>query len=1608
MLFYTVINKIMQVEEEEGEDAMLVGDGGEDAGEFAHLYNPNCPANLTCTDDELCKIAKEDAWHDHGDIKGLDPYKTAAKHLNQNPMCEDPIKNEDTFMFDRVLNRDNRNPIFAKPIADISEVVPIANINPLFTRMCDNPNINEINTEIYNDINIQGRYRVFNISSIDLDEAPGGEAPLDEADQPGSLIQALFQCLNIRDDVYFIRDVAYGNFADDIYKWDQTPNGQIATFLITSQGQYDPGPTVTCLTDAGVRIGMGQYLGGSANKPNRETNPNVLFGMYDIDVASERITKYPIYPVVDYPLPIFNNRNSYPPQAMISSKFDCYMVSQIDYSDIADAIGDPVKSISSRNVDTILSSSNTTLFILDPTDEIGKNSFKGKVAAAFGYTPTKNIFTIDKNTSNKATTLNDVTRKISTKISREGIQGFDDLPFDSTAYDFLYTSEEICKILSKKFGDHSQAIKTIDPVISYIEFNCLGNHDTSPDFKISRKKSSGVHVFVTYDRVAATAAIEYGAPVVLFNNHAGFLIYISNKLIEKYSSPETILIAKKQYYIDTYDKFVDSLREHPNLDDISANVIKLEVRVSIIRNHIIAILAHLDSQDITDDQKYADYLKVYYVLSPILSIISGFFNFSTNIKQNIATVNNIQPGENPNEYVIPQISAEIENYTADEKKQWVDTAVTAIKTEFDENDLIYKKYLNCIDSRAKLYSTYKLLIEKLLSIVQKLGVCHLKKHKKNNLSLEEFIRLASFNIEDVLFVLNGRDKIARNDQYSFTYGFIQCFTYINDLIDQGTLTELSKITPTSTLASDRISKLFTACITNSGGAIPSLGIPIMNNIYKTLPENPEYHFPEDKRRDFAAKIHEYVDFMRTRTTDSKMPIYDMIVADFEVNTGFVRNVRRRLDGGLHGGKKTIGFNRTHNKNIHKSNKKTRKNKKIQKNKKLIKGGTVDPIILNRDKLIVFKLFYEYALTRRETYRQKVLEYQQMGSDTSVQNAIAQLEPIIAQLESIKARLPDKVKDILVKPTQFLPKVVLTEAFASDYKVDYLFEGLSDYGKLYYRLSQLVIYIFETLYVGLSYNPPILQFEPIETEITNFIAELRNDFEENDSINAIIYLLINMNNVAKNIEYDVTMRHYAGELCTTLIYSFVSDLSYIPDTDTGNIAEYVRTVKGLLPKDIADGILQRPVPINEIIKKKLNNQIRILQFTPKNAEELLTQLDILPDDAYIRTILSTQFVDMSVGDFTQVLSLGSSDEGSKLLILENYFSEIPEDIDIVFIIYNSRYADIKKAIEYVGVHFGDMFFENYFPIMNRFYRYIRNTEIIPAKIEAIAQINQLQYINQESKTRLIEVIAADNGENIGQLVQEVNLFNLSNEATDRINSLQNIDAQKPIFIGQIQQAGTVGDIDRIVQDATALSGEKTNALDIIHDLQHISDIKDGLADEIIQAGTIDNVRIILNKAMDSSRLNTIKFYARLQINNQFNLTQEQRQEYIDRVDSVDKVGNQEDIVRAETEAVDANFQANPEHPDSKKIPKKKNNDGFNVVVNPPDYYLGPSKRKIPLTTAQRRAQEQLRHSIGGNKTKKNRKQITYKYTKRNTKRLRKTRKITKRAKYIKKNVTKHRR
>jgi hypothetical protein len=174
-----------------------------------------------------------------------------------------------------------------------------------------------------------------------------------------------------------------------------------------------------------------------------------------------------------------------------------------------------------------LEKSNTTLYILDPN--------KTEKGVLYGTNKIKSVFKVDKNTSDKATTLSEIVKSVSIHISKSGLDKSIIDRFDMQEYEKLYTQDGIYKLLSKKYGDHAHALKAAMDIVYFQRFEYDGS---AKIFNITSEMSNGVHAYVSIDRVAITSAIIYGVPIVIYVTENGFVIYISKNLINKYSTPD--------------------------------------------------------------------------------------------------------------------------------------------------------------------------------------------------------------------------------------------------------------------------------------------------------------------------------------------------------------------------------------------------------------------------------------------------------------------------------------------------------------------------------------------------------------------------------------------------------------------------------------------------------------------------------------------------------------------------------------------------------------------------------------------------------------------------------------------------------------------------------------------------------------------------------------------------------------------------------------------------------------------------------------------------------------------------------------------------------------
>ena len=665
-----------------------------------------------------CKIAKIDGWHDHHTISGLDPEKFVVGHLPYTS-CIHPHRSEDKFMWNNLLKGypgENGYTGVGSPAQGDDYCRPISN------------GIQDENK--YTPL-VSDRYQVGHIQLKSNEQ------------RDNSLIQSLLSSQGINDDIYFFKDTGLGNFADDIHRWEGPSN---AYFLITSQAQFDPGPTTTCFTDGGERQGMGTDVG---------RNHNVFMGVYDWDNPNEMCTNYPKYPHVD------NTPYDYPLEGMIYTKFQCHMLSNIE----------PIQNGASRNqAKKMLEKSNTTLYILDPE--------KTEKGALYGSNKIKSVFKVDKNTSDKATTLSEIVKSVSIDISKSGLDKSIIDRFDMKDYEKLYTQDGIYKLLSKKYGDHAHALKAAMNNVYFKKFE-YNPDDGSGTFTINSEMSNGVHAYVSIDRVAITSAIIYGVPIVIYVTDNGFVIYISKNLINKYSTPEKQLEVLKSNVTILSSNVTNLLTKIAEISDDVLDTLKKKVEI------IIGVIQPLiTSITVMNDFEYHNLLTMYTIFSSIIKLYSRIHSSDHDSAKEV-------------DRIVPMIP---------------DT-LTSSKDDLERVVPDLNKKIQDFNKIVTLKEKYDLIVFEFESILTKLDILntidYTKKLKKNP-SLTALVQLVKVFDQTVFKKL--------------------LTTHCNDLIDKNIAIEIGKAIPFRTMTDPSSSRRLFCCKFGSPG-LPTLAMPVIKHIY---------------------------------------------------------------------------------------------------------------------------------------------------------------------------------------------------------------------------------------------------------------------------------------------------------------------------------------------------------------------------------------------------------------------------------------------------------------------------------------------------------------------------------------------------------------------------------------------------------------------------------------------------------------------------------------------------------------------------------------------------------------------------------------------------------
>ena len=553
--------------------------------------------NQSNLNDKLCEIAGMEGWHDHHGIFGLSSNAIEASVKEYTPegcIGTAPFYSEEKYL-SSVLTVD-------------PTINPPPKPNVVWKESTLNPPVNKVDEEKWYGTNtdpssqyatwlnnfsahIKARYI---IARVILNKEAGIEH---------SKVQKCFNMNGITDSIYILRDVAYGNWGRDIKRWGLNPSLPAASTqyiynVQTSSGIYDPGPSLSYFSGAGIKCGYSDINGKSR------------YGLFNCSFPAETI--------LDYPAFIKSNPISSAEQLMYT-KYNCKLFGDntiVPNDTTSDTTSDemnianPVTSY--KDAEKMIDSAAVNLIVEVPDVEVPN---------------TNKLYIVTKYTSNKASSLLDLPF-VSACIAYSASADVIDIAkstYTFENYNIIKRSGPL-KIMTKKFGDSGIAIQTLRPKLDFYAFEPTASGNT---VTIEQKESNGIHAFLTYDQVATAAAIEYGAPVVIYTTHEYAIIFISNTIKDKLSTPEQRLINVRNSIKDPFtDAYTEGTAATTAADSDTAAAAAAAAATAAdnaslyINNTLLgkipSPLVRVNSTKY--DIVYRDYLSFWYKLAPLIKI----------------------------------------------------------------------------------------------------------------------------------------------------------------------------------------------------------------------------------------------------------------------------------------------------------------------------------------------------------------------------------------------------------------------------------------------------------------------------------------------------------------------------------------------------------------------------------------------------------------------------------------------------------------------------------------------------------------------------------------------------------------------------------------------------------------------------------------------------------------------------------------------------------------------------------------------------------------------------------------------------------------------------
>ena len=467
----------------------------------------------------LCGIAHMEGWHDHHSIFNMNEGSIQSyvnAYIPSSEICGNkPQPSEPAFLYSVLRNKDIETQT-PPPQPPLGFYRPGDDIN-IYKDGSNSEWLKQFDTEL------QKRYI---ICSVTLDKT-GNE----------SKIQQCFTENDINEDIFICRDVAYGNVAYDIRRWGPNSVNSKVTKVYnvqTASGVYDPGPSVSYYSDAGIKCGYQDINGDTIVSDNTapKAKGNSRYCLFNDSKSNEQITTYPAFGRSTTDNPTTDNPKMESPEEMMYSKFNSQLFGENLASYYAGA--NVSTEIDTKTAKSIIDSSQVNLVVEyeEPVEDQ-----KGK------------LYIVNKHSSNKATSMLDLPFICSCLKYSAAVDAIDIVkntyPFE---YYTIINQSGPLKIMTKKFGDSGIALQTLRNEFNFYSFEpTIINTNQEKKVIIKSEVSNGIHAFLSYDQVAIGAALEYGCPVVMYNvnktlsgTHGGVLLFISRKIKEEFSNPNKI------------------------------------------------------------------------------------------------------------------------------------------------------------------------------------------------------------------------------------------------------------------------------------------------------------------------------------------------------------------------------------------------------------------------------------------------------------------------------------------------------------------------------------------------------------------------------------------------------------------------------------------------------------------------------------------------------------------------------------------------------------------------------------------------------------------------------------------------------------------------------------------------------------------------------------------------------------------------------------------------------------------------------------------------------------------------------------------------------------